>query len=141
MTPGIKGDDIIKKKMFTLITGSVLLIIFLVNILKFENKLVSLPQKIINNEMTRQTRMTNSFWGRFLRTKNDQENRPRDSSMSFRRSSPHAFISVIYFMQKTLGRSRICSVCPFTWRCSFNQGQSITSQLQLPIESTGFNKS
>ena len=61
MTPGIKGDDIIKKKMFTLITGSVLLIIFLVNILKFENKLVSLPQKIINNEMARQTRMTNRF--------------------------------------------------------------------------------
>ena len=34
------------------IMGSVPLIIFLVNILKFENKLVSLPQKIINNEMT-----------------------------------------------------------------------------------------
>jgi len=62
-----------------MITGSVLLIIFLVNILKFENKLVSLPQKIINNEMARQTRMTNSFLGRFLRTKNDQENRPHDS--------------------------------------------------------------
>jgi len=28
--------------------------------------------------MTRQKRTTNSFWGRFLRTKNDQENRPRD---------------------------------------------------------------
>jgi hypothetical protein len=26
-------------------------------------------------------------------------------------------------------------VCPFTWRCSFNKGQSFTSQLQLPVES------
>lgn len=34
---------------------------FLVNILKFENKLVSLPQKIINNEMTWQKRTTNRF--------------------------------------------------------------------------------
>ena len=52
----------------------------MVNILKFENKLVSLPQKIINNEMARQTRMTNRIFCRFLRTKNDQENRPRDST-------------------------------------------------------------
>ena len=37
------------------------MIIFLDNILKFENKLVSLPQKIINNEMARQKRTTNRF--------------------------------------------------------------------------------
>ena len=54
--------------------GSVLLIIFMDNILRFENKFVSLPQ---NKHTTNNYGATNTRMAEFP-DKNDQKNRPRD---------------------------------------------------------------